>query len=356
MMISNSRRKLAWPVFLARLVCVALFTRPALADETQLPFVTEAAAYETAAIERIFDGTVEAVHQATVSAQTAGRISQINYDVDDFVIAGATLLRFTDVEQRTALSQAEAMLAEARARHVEAEEEYGRAENLKERGLGSQRDLDRAIAGRESATARVASSESAVVAARQQLDYTVVKAPYAGIVIERHVEVGETVAPGQPLMSGLSLEKLRVAVDLPQQVAIEVRSDPQATVMTGEGLVVPVKITMFPVANPVTNTFRVRLDLPDGQFRLYPGMFVKAAFEVGEAERLLIPVQAVVRRSEVTAVYVAGETGVRLRQVRIGQSFADRIEVLAGLVEGERVALDPVKAGIHIKSAAEHQP
>lgn len=314
---------------------------------------TATANFETAAIERIFDGTVEAVHQATVSAQTAGRIAEVGYDVDDFVDAGSVLVRFTEVEQRTALRQAEAQLVEARARLTEAEEDYRRAQNLRERGLGSQRDLDSALASRQSASARVTAAESSVEAARQQLAYTVVRAPYPGIVTERHVEVGESVSPGQPLMSGLSLERLRVATDLPQSVASEVRKNPVAALITGEGRVEAANITLFPIADPVTNTFRVRLDLPEGQFGLYPGMFVKVAFRIGEAERLLVPTSAVLHRSEVTAVYVVSPEGVRLRQVRTGQSFGERTEVLAGLAAGETVALDPVRAGILAKSSQE---
>ncbi len=311
---------------------------------------TAIAAYEPAAIERVFDGTVEAVHQATVSAQTGGRIAELNYDVDDYVEQGSVLVRFTDAEQQAALSQAQAQLAEAKARSTEAGEDYRRAQNLQERGLGSQRDLDRALAARESAKARVSSAESAVATARQHLDYTTVKAPYAGIVIQRHVELGETVSPGQPLLSGLSLERLRVAVDLPQSVAIEVRKDPVAAVVTTQGRVNSGNITLFPVADPLTNTFRARLDLPEGQFGLYPGMFVKVVFAIGEAERLLVPAAAVLHRSEITALYVVNDGGVRLRQVRTGQHFDDRVEILSGLAAGEAVALDPVLAGISAKS------
>ena len=310
---------------------------------------TATAGYELAAIERIFDGTVEAVHQSTVSAQTGGRIAELNYDVDDFVEVGSVLVRFTDEEQQAAVRQVEAQLAESRARLTESEEEYRRAQNLQQRGLGSQRDLDRALAARESAIARVAASESTVEAARQKLDYTTVKAPYAGIVTKRFVELGETVSPGQPLLSGLSLERLRVAVDLPQSVAVEVRKNPVAAVITSEGRVTTENITLFPVADTVTNTFRVRLDLPEGQFGLYPGMFVKAAFAIGEARRLLIPTEAVLHRSEVTAVYVVSEDSIRLRQVRTGQHFDESVEILSGLSAGESVALDPVIAGMVAK-------
>lgn len=328
---------------------LAVSSSPAATDDGVGSLQTAIASFEIAAIERVFDGTVEALQQATVSAQTGGRIAELNYDVDDFVEAGSVLVRFTDVEQSTALRQAQAQLAEANARKTQSEEEFKRAQNLRERGLGSQQDLDRALASRESAIARVAAAQSAVEAAQQQLDYTTIKAPYAGIVTRRFVEKGETVAPGQSLFSGLSLEQLRVVVDLPQTVAAEVRKNPQASVITDEGRVETADITLFPIADPVTNTFRVRLDLPNGQFGLYPGMFVKAVFAIGDAERLLIPAQAVLHRSEVTGVYVVSPVGVRLRQVRTGQQFGERIEILSGLVAGEEVALDPVRAGMVAK-------
>ena len=111
------------------------------------------------------------------------------------------------------------------------------------------------------------------------------------------------------------------------------------------------EVTIFPFAHSASNTFRVRLELPAGQFGLYPGMFVKAAFVVGESQRLLVPASALIRRSEVTGVYVAGEDDVvRLRQVRVGRTFGERAEVLAGLRPGERIATDPVEAGIYLKT------
>lgn len=332
------------------LLLILLTENSSAADKTQA-LETVPVKLGTTAVERVFDGTVEAVQQATVSAQTAGRIQEVNFDVDDFVEAGSVLIRFTDVEQQTDLQRAQADLAGSRARLVEASEDYARAESLKQRGLGSQRDLDRALSARKTAAAAVTSAESAVVSARQQLDYTVVRAPYSGIVTKRHIEVGETVTRGQPLISGLSLEKLRVTVDLPQHVASEVRHDPQAFVLTDSERVLPDKIILFPTADPVTKTFRVRLELPDGQFNLFPGMFVKAAFQVGEAERLLIPADAIVQRSEVIAVYVVADGSVRLRQIRVGETFGDQVEVLAGLKEGEQVALDPVQAGIYAKTS-----
>ena len=85
---------------------------------------------------------------------------------------------------------------------------------------------------------------------------------------------------------------------------------------------------------------------------LYPGMFIKVGFIVGEAQRLLIPADAVVRRSELSGVYVVDGDKVSLRQVRLGRRFGESIEVIAGLDEGEAVATDPVRARIRAKEQA----
>lgn len=320
-------------------------------EEAAAPLETAVVESAQAPLERVYDGRVEAVHQATMSAQTSGRIANVFFDVDDYVESGEAIVQFTDTEQQSALRGAEAALAEALALQTQTGEDYRRIEGLLESGTASKRDYDQALAGRDAAVARVSAARSSVDTATQQLDYTLVRAPYAGIVTERHVEIGEAVTVGQPLMSGLSLESLRVVVNLPQQVATKVREFGSADILTDEGRVAATKLTIFPFADSASNTFTVRIDLPPGQFALYPGMFVKAAFIIGDADRLLVPASALVRRSEVSGVYVVtSDQRVRFRQVRVGNNFGQKIEVLAGLEEGERIATDPVRAGIYLKS------
>jgi multidrug efflux pump subunit AcrA (membrane-fusion protein) len=93
----------------------------------------------------------------------------------------------------------------------------------------------------------------------------------------------------------------------------------------------------------------VRAYLPDDTPNVFPGMFSKMAIATGAQKTLLVPVQAVVHRSELTAVYVVKDKHVHLRQVRIGQRQGNSVEILAGLEAGERVALDPIQAGIYLK-------
>ena len=314
-----------------------------------VPFETVVATLEDAARERVWDGRVEAVNQATVSAQTSGRIAELPFDVNDYVEAGAVLMRFTDTEQKAALAQAEAALQEATARLAEANQEFERFSQMIENNSVSRAAFDQSRANRDAARARLNAARSGVEGAKEQLEYTVVRAPYAGIVSKRHVELGELVSPGQPVISGLSLQSLRVNVDVPQSMFHAIRTIGKAFVYVDDERIAAESLTFFPVADAEANTFRVRVNLPDGAATLYPGMFVKVGFVVGETHRLLVPVEAVVRRSELSGVYVTDGEAVSLRQVRLGRRYGDSIEVLSGLSEGEAVATDPVAAGIWLK-------
>lgn len=296
-------------------------------------------------LERRLDGIVEAVNQATVSAQTSGRVAEILYDVNDFVPAGAVIVRLRGPEQRASLTQAEAALREASAREAEAQTHHRRIADMFERRMVARAMLDEATAGRDAAVARLVAARAAVAAAREGVAYTEIRAPYAGVVTRRHVEVGEAVAPGTALMSGLSLQFLRVSVDVPQSIVRQVRLTRRAVVYADGQRIEAAKITVFPTATAPANTFRARVDLPENSADLYPGMFVKVGFVVGQSERLLIPVSAMVERAEVRAVYVLdSRSEASLRQIRTGHRFEDRVEVLAGLEPGERIALDPIEA------------
>ena len=320
-----------------RLYCLALLLVGGLPAGAQIATFT--AARTAVPEERWFDGTVAAVNQATVSAQTSATVQELLFDVGDSVPAGTVILRLVSIEQREGLNQAEAALAEAEAVLAVETANQARSRELLDRRLIPQSEFDLANGRLNTSLARVTSAAAALKAARQRLSYTEVRAPYGGVVSARHVEIGETVHPGTPLMSGFSPDSMRVEVDLPQAVAVQVRELQTARVIAGgDTAIIPDRIILFPVADPATSTVRARLELP--------GQFVKTAFTTGDTERLLVPADSIVYRSEVTAVYVMEKDLPQLRQVRIGNRFGDQIEILAGLDSGERIALDPVAAGI----------
>ena len=303
-------------------------------------------------LEYLVDGVVEARQQATLSAEVAGKIESVNFDVDDFVEQGQVVLTIRDREYRAQRQKARAALDEARANLRDTQLEFKRNEDLRKQKLISQSVLDKANANLQAAQARVASAEANLAQAEEQLGYTVVRAPYSGVVVERHVEPGESVGPGQPIMTGYALGQLRVSANVPQSIIAGLREYGVARVLLLEdGSTVEVtRITIHPFANPQNHSFPVRLDLPEIEQALFPGMLVKVALKTGTTERLLLPQEAVVSRAEVNAVYVLDKTGqLSFRQVRPGNRIGDQVEILAGLDEGETIALDPVRAGIEHK-------
>jgi len=289
------------------------------------------------------DGVIEAVQQSTVSAQTSGTVLKLPFDVDDSVAAGDLIVQLEDSEQRARLSQARAGLEEASAALVDARQRFERIEAVHERGLVSRQEFDQARNNLAAARARVERAQAAVAEAEEQLGYTRIVAPYGGILTERHVEIGEAVNPGQPLLSGLSLEQLRVVVDLPQKYADLARSQRRATVTLADGRMLETgEMTFYPYADPATHTFRLRMRLAEPNGSLFPGMLVKVSVPVGERESLWVPASSLIRHSELRAVFVLDERArPRLRQVRVGTLDGDRLEILAGLSEGERVVRNP---------------
>jgi RND family efflux transporter MFP subunit len=306
---------------------------------------------QTLPVERRFDGVVEAVHQATVSSQVSGRIEEVLFDVDDFVEAGAVLVRFRDVDQQAGLSSAQAGLREAEARVRETASELQRFQQLFRENLVSRAGLDRAEAEAKATQARLKAAQAALSQAEEQLEHTRVRAPYSGIVTQRHVEAGESATIGQPLISGLSLDRLRLSTQVPQTYVEAIRQHQTARIELPDGSIVESReVTLFPYAEAGSHSFRVRVHLPESVPGLYPGMLLKAAFIVGEREQLLVPATAVALRSELTGIYVQDTRGRwQFRQLRLGEPRDGLVAVLAGLMPGETIALDPIAAGIALK-------
>ena len=315
------------------------------------PLATIEAANQLVPERAEFNGRIQAVNQATVSAETQGRVEDIRVDIGDAVTAGTVLLTMTSTEQRAGLTQAEANLADANSNLATDSAEYRRINDLFQKKFVSKTEMDRATSRLSASKARVNSAEAALRSARQQLSYTEIKAPYSGIVSNRYIEVGEAVRPGTLLLSGYNPSFFRVEVDVPQTIAEKIRVKQLAEIHTianntqgPSRAIKPDALILYPTVDPSTSTVRIRLELPQETPDLYPGQFVKVTFDTGEKARLLIPSSCLVYRSEVPAVYVASGDTLQLRQVRAGSVYGDQIEILAGVALGENIALDPVSA------------
>ncbi|ABK44326.1 efflux transporter, RND family, MFP subunit [Magnetococcus marinus MC-1] len=293
------------------------------------------------------DGVVEAENQATITAKTSGEIIELNFDVNDYVHKGDVLLRFKNQRNQAEIAQARASVAQAKAQLTEAQNSYDRSVQLLEKKVVSSAKMDQTESALKAAKAQLELANAGLTIALDKQEDHVVRSPYSGYMLKRHVDPGENAQAGQALFTGISLDALRVHVMVPQSRIAAVRRFNEMAIKLADGRqVTPKDITFFPYAHAASHAYGVRLHLPEGLDNLYPGALVRVQFVTGSKQRVLIPVPSVVTRSEVTAAYVVDGGGhVSLRHLRTGRTYADLIEVLAGLESGEQVAVDPVLAG-----------
>lgn len=295
-----------------------------------------------------WDGVIEAVQQADLTAQTAGRVGTVFVDVNDAVQPNQLLLRLTGIEQQAGANAALAQVAAVKAQALEAESTYRRYAGLAEKQFVSKQQLDQALAARNAARAQVLAAEAQAAQAMQQNDYTQVRAPFAGIVSERLVEPGESVTMGQPLLRVFNPAQLRIQVQVPQRVADVLRQNPEADITLDDGVTLPAEqVVVYPSADAQAHSVTVRVLLPKTEKALKPGQVAKVVFAIAAAtDALWLPESAIWHRGELSGVYVVTDKTVLLRQLRLGESRAGRVEVLSGVIAGERIAADPAQAAL----------
>jgi len=351
-------------VVLISSMLVALYTSNVVRAETNLD--TTVVVDKTFPQQTVFDAAIEAIHHSTVSSRIAAVVTELNYDVNNVVPKDAIIMKFRDEEFQARVAQLQANLLadkaqsrEALARQKEAASDAERVKNLYKRKLLAQAGLDKANADLSAANARVQAINAQLKAREAQLDeakvqlsYTQIVAPYSGVVTERLIELGEMASPGQHLMTGVSLDQLRATIKVPQYLLPAIKSADKPVLLLTDGRQIKgEKITIIPQADINSHSFLLRVDLPAGLEDIYPGMFAKIQFVVGNELVRIIPQVAIVHRSEVAGVYVqTKEQQVIFRQVRLGREMPDgQREVLAGLAVGEQVALDPLQAVRRLK-------
>jgi RND family efflux transporter MFP subunit len=291
----------------------------------------------------------EAVRQSTIAAQVSGRIVEARYEPGERARRGEALVRIDGAAAAQALVASEAQAGGARAAYITAQAQLHRSRQLLGRGFISQAALDRVEADFLAAEAQFNAAQAGARQAATQQAFATVAAPYDGVVAARHAEVGELATPGRPLLTFFDPSSLRVVATVPSAQVAAIQASGRARVeLPSTGRWVDVrKLTVLPSADPKTHVTQVRLELPAGAEGIHPGQFARAHFILGTAAQLMVPREVILRRSELTAVYVVSSSGrPQLRQVRLGSGAdTDGVEILAGVRHGERVALDPVRAG-----------
>jgi multidrug efflux pump subunit AcrA (membrane-fusion protein) len=329
-------------------------------------------------------GTLAAVDQVVVSSEADGTVRSILADLGDRVKAGQVLIQLDNEKQQYSLEQQQATLARALAQYgapdpqhlpdieqtpdvqkanaelAQATRAYERANELFKRTLVPQQALDDAKSALESSRAgytaalqnarnlraSIQASEAALKLAGRHLRDTAIRAPFDGYVERRLVNLGELVKAQMPVISIVRLDPLKVVAEIPERMApwitdgraVELRVDAYRD-RSFAGKVTRIS----PAVNTSTRAFPFEAVVPNVEALLKPGTFARVHIESGKVDDVLtLPYAALQYRYGVNRVFVIGDNKLTVRELQVGERLGDRIEIVSGVKEGERVAMTDV--------------
>jgi len=270
-------------------------------------------------------GTVRPVDRARLAARLMGEVVSIPVAIGQHVRRGETLLEI-------AANEIEARLAQAEARLDRVKRDYEREHALLSEGASTEASV-RAL------ESDVRAAQAAVSEARTLLGYTHLTAPFDGVITARLANEGDLAAPGAHLLSIEGTDRMRVETEVPESLGHLRPGDSIALRISGIEMV-GVLAEISSSADTQSRTVLARIDLPPGT-AARSGQFARARFPADKSAALLLPASAVSRFGQIERVFTVREDRASLRLVRVGDRTGDRVEILAGLSEGELVVIDP---------------
>ena len=271
-------------------------------------------------------GQVASVTQATLSSQIQAAVREVRVREGSPVKKGETLVLLDDRDLRAELARAEAEADNAKA-HLK-----------RMRDLFTQDSVARQELENAERSNKVAEADRA--AAQTRVSYTVVTAPFDGLVTEKLIHAGELASPGRPLLRLEDPQHLRLEVTVAEGDLTSLSRGDRVPVvidaLAGQSLAGTVA-QILPTGDPTTHTVLVKVDLPSNS-GLKAGMFGRMQLDKGTAKTLIVPRTSVIERGDLTGVYVVGSDSLaHLRWIKSGRPVGDQVEVLSGLNQGESV-------------------
>ena len=274
-------------------------------------------------------GAVQARKRAALSARMPASVTELPYQEGQWVPAGAVVVRLADAAVRAAVAAAEAGVRAA-------ESDLDRIKALVEKGAATPREL-------EQMTAVASAARAQLTAARDSLSYSALRAPFAGRVAARQVNLGDVVSPGMTLIEieGEGGLELRATVESGIAATLRPGAKVRALVDGQPGPLTATVTAIAPSGDPTTHRFELKADLPAAP-GLLAGLFARLLVPAVAAEsRLTVPATALFERGGLTGLFVVRDGPARLRWVAAGDRDGGTVEIRAGVEAGERVVLDP---------------
>ncbi len=301
------------------------------ATQVQVPVVTPALA------------ATRAPASAVLASRLMARVRSVPVAEGDRVRRGQVLASLEDDDLKARLDQARAGLRDAEAQLAQASREAQRRRQLARDQALPQEGLDQAETQYTRAQAGEQAARAGVAQAEVELGYTQLRSPVDGVVVTKYAQPGDLSTPGTPLLAIESLDPLEVIAEvgeslfsrltLGQEVGVEIPA--LAQVQRGQ------ISALVPAADPQSRTFRVKVELPNPDYRLGSGLYARVLLPTGDRPALLVPAAALVHEGQLEGLFVADTGKARLRWVRLGQARGDQYEVLSGLEPGQQVICPP---------------
>jgi RND family efflux transporter MFP subunit len=282
--------------------------------------------------------------EVTLSAEVGGIVESYNADIGDRVENGQVLVRIDQTDYKLALKEAEANLEISQARLDAMEKSFERSRNLLARNVISQNAFEKSEADFKSSRASVTHGKVLVDIAREHLNKTRSSAPFSGLIASRMVEKGQTVGVGQPVMTLVDLDPMRVRVYLTERDYVHLDWKDPVSVIIGASpeSVFKGRIDRIGIkADERTNTFDVEILVENSNLFLKAGMTAKVQLTTAVIhDAIMIPQSAVLYRKDRKEVFVVGPNQeARVREIETGRSEGARIQIMKGLIPGDRLVI-----------------
>jgi RND family efflux transporter MFP subunit len=284
-------------------------------------------------------GTIRPIHEAIVASKILARVEQVHVKAGQQVKAGEILIELDKAELKSRLEQAEAAEMAAKAKFDQAEIELGRAQRLRTRESITQSEFDQANTALRTAKAELDRSRRAVEEARIFEGYATIRAPISGRVVDKKVNAGDTVTPGQAILSMYDPAAMQLIATVRESLALRLKV----------GQVIPTRLDAFdyecqatiseivPEAQAESRSFQVKVVGPCPP-NIYSGMFGRIFIPLAHEDVLVVPQEAIRRVGQLDEVDVLADNRVTRRVVQLGRTLNEGREILSGLSVGERVA------------------
>jgi RND family efflux transporter MFP subunit len=295
----------------------------------------------TLPVEETAVGAIQPVHRVEVASRLLARALEVNVTAGQSVAKGDVLVRLEDTDLNSRRAQAESAVAQEQAAVDQARSEEARLRPAFEKHTVSGLELDRAVSAVKGAEANLSRMKQALTEAETVLEFATIRSPIDGKVVDKRVNSGDTVSPGQVVVTVLDPAHMQLVASVRESLAryLAVGGTVFVKVDVLDHACAGTVSEIVPEAESASRTFQVKVTgpCPAG---VYAGMFGRLSIPVGDETVLLIPKESVRTIGQVECVDVAADGARQRRAVRLGRTIDGQLEVLSGLVAGEKIVVD----------------